>query len=398
MNLVLGLLASTALSGVPFAPGASVALDFQGGRFRLGVNGPSYSSFLAIPGASFSNSTGGYAQWSSGAYQLFPANTPRVSDQGILIEESSTTLARNSRFQTWTTSTSPPDGYSCPVGGRVVQTPGVFGSFGMKVVGPFVNDGNRLAFPAPGALAASTAYTITIRARRTRGAAALAVAFDSWGSTPFLFDFSAIPLNQWVTLSLTATTPASAPGGTGGFHTNGVDGDVELAWWNFEQGSFGTSYILNDSTTAAATRSADVAQLTHSAPGTGVWGATWVPTETANTPILLGYDPGSTAGLYHTAVLSDWNGSASLNSGELVSVGAVNNVAFSFTAASRALSVNGGAVVSDANSPGTMTTLRIGMGANTVGQQPLNGYFQQFREWPLAPTNAQMQSISQGKF
>ena len=76
-------------SGASWAiPGASLDLDFVHARAALSGVPAALAGLL-----SNSNSSGGYVTWADGHVALVSANTPRMSDLGLLCEMSSTNLA-----------------------------------------------------------------------------------------------------------------------------------------------------------------------------------------------------------------------------------------------------------------------------------------------------------------
>ena len=74
----------------------TLALDFVNDTYEL--NGTSYGSFTAIPGASFSRASPAttYAEDAAGNLVSFAANTPRITDKGLLVEGSRTNLTKRS--------------------------------------------------------------------------------------------------------------------------------------------------------------------------------------------------------------------------------------------------------------------------------------------------------------
>ncbi|MCB9964850.1 MAG: inverse autotransporter beta domain-containing protein [Rhodospirillales bacterium] len=77
----------------------TLALDFVNNAYEL--NGTSYGSFTAIPGASFSRASPAttYAEDGAGNLVAFAANQPRITDKGILIEGGRTNNLPFSNFQ-----------------------------------------------------------------------------------------------------------------------------------------------------------------------------------------------------------------------------------------------------------------------------------------------------------
>lgn len=81
------------LDGAAFAvEGASVDIDFPNGRGTVGGNPQALSSIISTSRAS----AGDLAQRADGSWASFAANTPRITDQGLLVEESRTNLFLNS--------------------------------------------------------------------------------------------------------------------------------------------------------------------------------------------------------------------------------------------------------------------------------------------------------------
>lgn len=88
----------------------SLSLDFVAGTYE--INGISYGSVTALPGWNFSRASPAmtYAEDTAGNLVAFAANTPRITDKGFLIEESSTNLLLQSALNTgWVSAgTTPP--------------------------------------------------------------------------------------------------------------------------------------------------------------------------------------------------------------------------------------------------------------------------------------------------
>lgn len=85
LALALALKTATTPGNAPL-PGSSADLNFAGGAYSLG----SLASQVAN-----ANSLGGYVPTSSGLYLPIAANTLRLSDLGLLIEQASTNSVRN---------------------------------------------------------------------------------------------------------------------------------------------------------------------------------------------------------------------------------------------------------------------------------------------------------------
>ena len=80
-------------------PVASAILDFVNGVYKYGS--VQYPSVMSMPGASFSNASGGYVQTANGL-KSFPPNTPRIGINGYVSELAGTNLLPNSVGMTGT--------------------------------------------------------------------------------------------------------------------------------------------------------------------------------------------------------------------------------------------------------------------------------------------------------
>ena len=172
------------------------------------------------------------------------------------------------------------------------------------------------------------------------------------------------------------------------------------AWgWQFELGSFATSYI--PTTTASATRSADVAQVSTAAfpysatEGTVVVNATMTGTgaysvtlngagNTGNDALYIYNSGGYLVQAYNSASLQ-----ANINTG--VAEGVAAKIGAAYASNNFGLSANGGAVTSDPTySQPTVDKLRIGSAANgSVGGQV---YIRQITYIPRRLSNAELQA------
>ena len=76
-------------------PGASVALDFTAGRYRLGSQKGNAPSLLT--GWTFTRASTGYAETAAGLLTSFASGSPRITDKGLLVEEARTNLLLRSQ-------------------------------------------------------------------------------------------------------------------------------------------------------------------------------------------------------------------------------------------------------------------------------------------------------------
>lgn len=254
------------------AMGALLIVDFQGARSGrrpyYWYRGTRYTSPEKIPGWSFSRASSGYAEDVAGNLIQFPANTPRITDKGLVIEGARTNLLLNSKSiggTSWNLNAAPtvalnsivaPDGTatatqfttSLNVSGAfqtVAVTSGATHTWGVYVkllsgsgllkLGTEATPVSVLTFdPANGAITAPGAGLTTY------GARALASGWwFVWGT------YVAADNNDTLTLYSADATPKS------------------FAFWqaDLQAGPFITSPIVT--TTAAATRAADNASVSN---------------------------------------------------------------------------------------------------------------------------------------
>jgi len=136
-------------------PGASADLDFVHGRAWAG-GAASPSSLIACTRAS-----AGMAQKANGGWATFAANAPRITDQGLLAEESRTNLFLNSAAPvTQTITLSATGSYTLSVwgvSGSATVAAGTATGTGFGAVGAAVT-GGRLTF----SITATGTITVTI--------------------------------------------------------------------------------------------------------------------------------------------------------------------------------------------------------------------------------------------
>ena len=221
--------------------------------------------------------------------------------------------------------------------------------------------------------------------------------------------------NGWYRVSWTFTTTTSAPGNRGDYwtiKTNVADGTngVYVVGAQLEAGATASSYI--PTTTAAATRNADVAQIT----GTNF--SSWYRQDEgtlfcdalglgAGVPVsdfqsLATFSDGTNATRIELGYLSAssayWNlrsaGSSSVEISPTVSA-ARRLLAASYSSALAEISVNGAAALSDSSvTVPLVNKLDIG-GANGAAIKEFNGHIRRLTFWPQRLDNATIQSLSQ---
>ena len=218
--------------------------------------------------------------------------------------------------------------------------------------------------------------------------------------------------NGWWRLSVTYTTPSSAPASTTDFaitdDSNSVAytpaGTETIYLWGaqFEAGSFPTSYIKTEG--ATATRSADVASIPvadfgyNQSEGTLFAeykrfgsGNAWIAYlgESSNTYISLGNGNSGTA--VRVQVNENGTPQATLDTA-IVSTGTVYKQVGAFKANDFSATENGNAVHTD-----TSGTLPDGITFLDIGEQYgfyLNGHIKSIKYYPRRLTNAQLQELT----
>lgn len=275
-NRVLGLSVRGGGGGFPWAnlPGGNAlhAWDFLNNTARW--NGASVGALSNTPGWSFARASAGYAQTAAGVLTHFASGELRRTDKGVLIEGARTNLCLQSQTfdnASWTTSTGTltanqavaPDGTTtadklvgdaASANGRVVQTfTGTIGATYTLSVYAKTAGGTlaRLYFDDSGTNIATVTYdTITGAVSSAAG-----VSGGNWTSPS---STSTALGNGWWRFSLTFTATTVAPTRVALWHRDTSDGTNGLYLWGaqLEAASFPSSYI--PTTTASATRAADV--------------------------------------------------------------------------------------------------------------------------------------------
>lgn len=234
-------------------PDATVALDFVGARtngvpfFKAG--GVKTSNFKAIPNLTVSRSSVGYAETRGGQLLLFGPNEARITDKGLLVEESRTnSFVRSQEMDSasWskTNVTVTADAASAP-DGTTTADQAVFGS----------DANDRLSQTVTTATSANTTYTVSGWIRAASATTARFWVFDDVSSNQISSDFAVT--TTWQRFSYTATFGAASTARSAGVRNGSAGGAKTLFIWGLqiEAGSFATSYI--PTTSASATRAAD---------------------------------------------------------------------------------------------------------------------------------------------
>ena len=186
---------------------------------------------------------------------------------------------------------------------------------------------------------------------------------------------------------------------TGSYTANGT-GTIHVWGADLQAGATLSSYI--PTTTAAATRSASLADLISSAiannirsfyvefssPAVGTRGAVSLNDNTANERIEI-----ITSGTDPRLVVHDGGVEQANINGGTVAANVRTRIAVRINADDFAISINGGAVVTDTS--GTLPTVDRLMFGRTQAGQYLNGRIARFTGWSQSLPNATLQTVSQ---
>ena len=209
----------------------------------------------------------------------------------------------------------------------------------------------------------------------------------------------------WYRCSISATFTTSGPflllrNSSSEFYTGDGTSGIYLWGAQLEAGSFPTSYI--PTTTAAATRNASLADLISgaiannirsfyvefSSPAVGTRGVVSLNDNTANeraSVLTSGTDP--------RLVVQDGGVEQANINGGTVAAGVRTRVAVRINADDFAISINGGAVVTDTS--GTLPTVDRLMFGRTQAGEYLNGRIARFTGWSQLLPNATLQTLAQ---
>jgi hypothetical protein len=242
----------------------TLGLDFVGGSYSL--NGTSYAAFTDIPGASFTRAAPAttYAEDSAGNLIAFSANTPRVTDKGLLLEGGSENLIRNSQSFSaggWGAGRLiVNDNQSDPLGGNTAAELEATGG-GDPIFAQSVSTGN----PSN----RTFTFSFWMRAGVQNGGEVLCAKFFSYGTTGTeLANSESISLtSDWKRYTYTRTFPSGMSSTftifrvdpydcTGGTNIPSAGSSVFIWGAQLEEGSFASSYIPTSG--SAVTRNADV--------------------------------------------------------------------------------------------------------------------------------------------
>jgi hypothetical protein len=167
---------------------------------------------------------------------------------------------------------------------------------------------------------------------------------------------------------------------------------------NVEAGGFATSHITT--TTAAVTRSADIAQLTGAALALLQASAASIIVENdtyANSSTfqyIVGFTAGDGSGLnYNGSAFTEWNGSANLT-GNSSTRGATDRIGLAFSGVGRSIVSNGGTVASDAGAIAGAAFPTVYLGSNGGAASFLDGHIRSFAIYSSRLPDATLQAES----
>jgi len=414
MSLSLGLgLALTRNKGVRLFPQAYAGWDFTKNKGRIGsVQGPP----SALPGYNFTRASTGYAEDASGNLVLFGSGVPRITNKGVLIEESRTNLLLQS---------SDLSNAVWVAGSGSGATPTKTVNYATAPDG--TNTATLLSIPARGVSTQPQYFIqpITLASTATYSGSwyIKAATAPDVGQQLNLWQYDGAIKNK-VAVTLTSSWQRVSPGvvstltagasretvSIGRLST--VDGGVSgvsavgvLIWGpQAEAGSFPTSYI--PTTSASVTRPADMFYYSGIAANpSGTVVASFIPT------VFLPYRrivSGPTGGNFVSNLLLDNSTTGKVQAYDIVSLGITTNAAalntvnvagMRYNGSSVGVSLNGGAVATSAGGADFSTQTSYCIGNSTdMWQDWLNGYVQRMAIYPFAATDAQLQSLSLGNF
>lgn len=408
-------------AGILFAPTRpSLKFDFSAGDVL-----DSRITFTRASSATRFNSAGTLVTMTTDQPR-FDYDPVTLAAKGLLIEEARTNLCLQSETlqTTWSPAASSvsinatvaPDGAT--TGDKLVED----GATSTHALQQFLTFSNATAYTMTGYFKAAerswcwmflpaAAFTATSGAYFNLGAGTV----GSTISTGVTATIQAIG-NSWYRCSITKTSTAAASGNTGfgiatadNVNSYAGDGASGISAWGMqlEAGAFPTSYIAT--TTAAATRAADVATITTLTPWfnatEGTVAAEFSASANASTVYLAFSDGSQTSnslyfdndsGNIRNVVFSATAAQAAMNTGAVGTVGTFNKLAAAYRANDFASSRNGGTAVTDSagSVPVGMTGLRIGSSPSGLAVTFISGWIKRLTYYPRRLSDTQLQSLT----
>jgi hypothetical protein len=346
---------------------------------------PSGMTFARASNASYYNSAGVLSTASSGTPR-FDYNPSTLAINGLLIEEQRTNLCLYSGLiggSSW----SAMNGASITVNDAVAPDGTTTASL-FTATAQYSNVGQNIGYSS------GTTYTFSLWAKRVSGNNTLNL-WDNSAANANIGSFS--PTSQWQRFSFQYVAPNSQVGLVIQDRNSSGFGSILVWGMQVEAGAFATSYI--PTTSSAATRAAD--SLSNTNPfwlnlSAGAFEVETILSQFSTIPITFnndksnsGFNTGNGNGYW-------WNGTSNIQTANSVAIGNVRKEGFSYTAASRAICLNGGAVASDGSAPwpAAPATFYFGSASGSPSVQNINGWLRSFKYWNTALSAAQLQQVT----
>lgn len=413
------------LAGLRY-PQASFVLDFANNYYR--GSGAQGSSPSALPGYNFTRALAAYAEDTAGNLIQFASGVPRITNKGVLIEESRTNLALQSDARgtsPWTVqsgSVSDSNNLSTYTENTSSATHNTYQS-------ATVSSGATITFSSY--LVAGTRRYVQLGVGNGVNSFWITIDTTTWtiteatnAGTSTLSSYGITPAGSgmyraYVTGALAGQTTyffavngsLSASGVGAAPVYLGTGATIITRGVQFEAGSFPTSYI--PTTSASVTRPADVFYYTGlenlSASAITVAASAITPQANASTnSTLLTIGVGSdTANRLFVIMAAGGDNISAFSSSAGVSTGAPGvgagystyaNTAARLNGSSVSGVTNGSSVQTAAASPPVGTLNRINIGSRNDGAIQWNSYIQRIPIYLFAASDAQLQSIGSGNF
>jgi hypothetical protein len=403
--------------------GANLDLDFVANRYQGIANAAAMTGGRNSPGL---------AQRNDGSWQSFGINVPRVTDRGLLVEESRTNQVTNSTMTGATVGAfSPPTGWvgmGAPSGcnGQVVALGTELGleTLDERIFGTLAGTGGVAAQELSPQVACTPGQIWTgsffykLAAGSLAGLAQVMIGvvfYQSDGTTVSLQSTQNVtPGPTLQRVELTATAPALAAFVRVRFRTVGgntgeaVDATIRLAAPQLELGEWATSPIRT--TGSAATRIADVWSVPitgpNSAAGTIAVEATYLaPNSYGTSQVGASFDDGTltnrlqpfriTGAIGQTAASA--GSSANYGFSATVNQGATVETVLAFSGSSQS-AATAGAFSSGTVAVGSIPGTQLSIGRRSDSGTFLNGYVRRVTYWAsrLSDPNVVRLSLRQG--
>jgi hypothetical protein len=365
--------------------GASLVLDFAGGTAYVDGRAHGFGDVIAT-----SRSTGGYAQDSTGVWHYFPPDAPRITDRGLLAEQTRTNVVRQDRDLTasvWVATDAVVAHDQTGIDAVAGSASSMLAVQDGATVVQAISDGSR-------------ARTITAFVARLAGCGAVAMTIDG-GAT-----WIDVPVDgAWTRVGIPARTLANP---AVGFRLAGAGDAIAVDFVQVENSAvFATSPIATAD--AAGVRMADSVQLVDPA-STSLAAGTWF----CELGELAGHAAGTTQEVVNMRVdaadkivvelaASDAMQAVSFVGGEFsaqlasavpASPGPSSRVAFAYAPAACAAAFSpelGGNFASSTTCTVPSGPFTVSIGSN-LGQQLLDGYIRRAEWSPVCASDQFLES------